>query len=728
MMKKMKKLLIPVVISLMFVGSLRADEGMWLLPLLEKLNIGAMQAMGCELSAEQIYSVNRSCLKDAVVIFGGGCTGAMISGEGLLVTNHHCGYSAIQQHSSPAHDYLSDGFWAPSHSEEIATPDLTATFLVRIEEVTHRIDSALNDTMPEVIRAATIDYLCSEIIAEAEKENHYKAAVKSFFGGNKFYLLVTEEFPDVRMVGAPPSSIGKFGADTDNWMWPRHTGDFSLFRVYADAEGKPAAYAPDNVPLKPKHFLPISLTGVEKSDFTMVLGYPGNTERYSTSFAVKELLDTELPNRIKIRGEKQEIMMRHISADPAVRIKYASKYSSSSNYWKYAIGQTQGINRLDVYNRKLAQEQRFTQWLAAHPEKEAKYGEALSLIRAGIERNSVYSRLSLQTIECFLNQGLELLKLSLPFFVLMRELELKEPDPKKIDEITGVLRDVADQFYKDYDPALDRELTEAMLKRFFCDATPSLHPDFYQTVAKKYKGDLHRYTQDWFKSVFADPQRLSAFLDKPSAKVLSKDLVYQAMNAIKFSYGEWMAAMTLGDELKEKGNRLYVAGLQDMEQEKTWYPDANFTMRLSYGSVKDYFPCDAVHYNYYTTLQGVLEKEDPANHEFVVPARLKELAVAKDFGRYANKDGQMPVCFISDNDITGGNSGSPVINGKGHLLGLAFDGNWEAMSGDIVFEPDLQRTISVDIRYVLFIIDKYAGATHLLDEMKIMINDLSAGN
>ncbi|MDR2847889.1 MAG: S46 family peptidase, partial [Bacteroidales bacterium] len=665
------------------------------------------------------YSINHSSLKDAVVIFGGGCTGEMISDEGLLITNHHCGYGAIQQHSSLDHNYLADGFWAMSRTDEISTPDLRVTFLVRIEDVTERIDSVCNPSMTEAARADSIGNKSHEIAQQAKQGTHYTASVKSFFGGNRYYLIVYEEFTDVRLVGAPPSSIGKFGADTDNWMWPRHTCDFSMFRVYADSTGNPARYSANNVPLKPKKFLPISLKGVEKGDFTMIMGYPGSTERYATSYEVLEMTENELPNRIKIRGVKQEIMMRHMLANPAVKIKYATKYSQSSNYWKNAIGMKNGIQHLHLIERKSAQEQEFTQWLEANSAQKAKYEEAFPLIKAGIASNTTYSKVAQYASECFL-QGTELLRFALQFRALQTELEKKTPDYGSLALVTDRLRKSAEDFYKNYDRAVDEEVTEALLKLYRDDIPAAYHPDFYATVAKKYKGDLHKYTQAWFQSIFADRDKLNAFLAKPSAKLLPKDPVFQAGVSLRTVFTQWLNSMDAGDELKAKGARLYIAGLLEMKPEKQWYPDANFSMRLSYGSAKDYFPRDAVYYSYYTTLQGVMEKEDPDNWEFVVPDRLKELYANKDFGAYANAQGELPVCFISTNDITGGNSGSPVINGKGELLGLAFDGNWEALSGDIVFEPDLQRTISVDIRYVLFIIDKFAGATHLINEMTLV--------
>ncbi len=716
----MKKILAVLLGATMTWMSVRADEGMWLLPLLNELNIKTMKGMGCELSAEDIYSINHSSLKDAIVIFGGGCTAEMVSPQGLLFTNHHCGYDAIQKHSSVEHDYLSEGFWARSQSEELYTPNLTVTFLVRIEDVSERINAALSDDMSEEERQEKIGELSSEIEHDAEDGTHYQAEVESFFGGNKFYLLVYEIYEDVRLVGAPPSSIGKFGADTDNWMWPRHTGDFSIFRVYAGPDGKPAEYSQDNVPLQPRHFLPISLKGVEKDDFTMVLGYPGSTNRYMTSYGVDELLEVELPSRVKIRGEKQEIMMRHMQANPAVRIKYASKYSRSSNYWKYSIGQSAGIKRLDVYGRKSDQEERFEQWLEADATRKAKYGDALKLIREGTEDNLLYNKVYLYLVECF-TQGTELARFAMRYQTLYNFMNMEKPDPEIIKAISEMLWNDAAAFYKDYDQALDREVTEIVLKRYQEDIPDVYLPAFYQTIQKKYKGNISKYVDDWFKkSIFADPAKLDAFLQKPSKKVLEKDQVFLAGQSVLNMARAVSAQSSENDSKIEKGNRLYIAGVLEMDKDKVWYPDANFTMRLTYGKVGDYFPRDAVYYNYYKTMKGIMEKEYPNNWEFVVPDRLKELYETKDFGIYANKEGEMPVCFISNNDITGGNSGSPVINGKGHLLGLAFDGNWEAMSGDIVFEPAYQRTISVDIRYVLFIIDKYAGAQHLIEELTLV--------
>jgi len=450
------------------------------------------------------------------------------------------------------------------------------------------------------------------------------------------------------------------------------------------------------------------------------MGYPGGTDRYMTSYGVNELLEIDLPTRVKIRGEKQEIMRRHMYANPTVRIKYATKYARSSNYWKYSIGQIAGIKRLNVSDRKLAQEERFTQWVNADAERKARYGDALLLIRTGIEANNEYNLTGNYLLECLM-QGTELPRFSMPFVSLYDELSKNKPDPNVVNRLTERARRMASDFFKNYDHALDREVSEAMLKRYFADISPENYPDFHKTIAQKYKGDIGKYVQEWFdKSIFANPDRLDAFLKKPSAKVLQKDLVFQTGQSIRQSLETVHNSVITNSEQIDKGYRLYIAGILEMEQDKVWYPDANFTMRLTYGKVDDYFPRDAVYYSYYTTLKGVMEKEDPSNPEFVVPAHLKELYEKKNFGRYANKNGEMTTCFISNNDITGGNSGSPIINGNGELIGIAFDGNWEAMSGDIVFEPDVQRCINVDIRYVLFIIDKFAGATHLLDEMNII--------
>ncbi|HOZ14061.1 MAG TPA: S46 family peptidase [Tenuifilaceae bacterium] len=715
----MKKRLLVLVAGFFFMfGTIaKADEGMWLLPLLKQLNIDAMQQKGFKLTAEDIYNVNNSSLKDAVIIFGGGCTGEMISDKGLILTNHHCGYGAIQQHSTPEHDYLADGFWAKTIEEEIPTPGLSATFLVRLEDVTAKVNEALNASMSEPERNKAIAEVGKKIETEATAGTHYRGMVRSYFGGNQFFLLVYEVFTDVRMVGAPPSSIGKFGADTDNWMWPRHTGDFSIFRVYANKDNKPANYSKENVPFTPKHSLPISIKGVKKGDFAMIMGYPGRTQRYMTSMEVDEHIKISNTNRIFIRGIRQDILLKDMLADKAINIKYASKYAGSSNYWKNSIGMNKALKRLKVYDYKKANEEEFMKWVNANPERVAKYGDALNLINDAVAKRKDHLHATQYYGEVF-RASTELISFASIATQLVEPL--KSGKKEDIDKVVNGIKNRSVNFYKNYSASTDRKVTKTMFKVFADNVPAQFQPDIYQTINGKYKKDYDKFVDDIFnKSIFVDSTKLYAFLAKPNLKALEKDPAFVAAQSIvKKSEDLYKVIEPLNYQL-QKGQRLFIAGILDMNQGKAMYPDANSTMRLTYGEVLDYYPMNAVHYDYITTLDGVMEKEDPDNWEFVVPQKLKDLYNAKDYGRYG-ENGKMPLAFISTNDITGGNSGSPVINANGELIGCAFDGNWEAMSGDIVFEKNLQRTISVDIRYVLFIIDKYAGATRLIDEMKII--------
>ncbi len=716
-MKKMRIWTLGVL--LLLNTGLKADEGMWLLPLIEKLNIDTMQAMGLKLTAEQIYSINNSSLKDAIVIFGGGCTGEIVSENGLLLTNHHCGYDAIQNHSTTEHNYLADGFWAGKFEEELPNPQLSATFLVRIEDVTDRVLSGIADSVPEDIRISLTSARMDSIVAEAVNGTHYQARVRSFFGGNNYYLLVYEIFTDVRLVGTPPSSIGKFGYDTDNWVWPRHTGDFSVFRVYSDPDGKPAEYSKDNVPLKPKHFLPVSLKDRNMDDFAMVMGYPGRTNRYMTSWEIKELMTVTNENRIKIRGQKQEILQRDMRANEKVNIQYASKFASSSNYWKYSIGQNLGLNRLGVLARKQQEELEFTNWVNADNLRKAQYGKALDLIREAVEKRTPYTHVIQYVNECFLT-GSEIIGFAYRSYGLYSAMKNDPLNRELADSLAAMLKARWEDFYNEYSVTTDMKVVPEMLRLYRDQVPAEYHPDFYSLIKTKYKGDVGAYTRDLFsRTIFADPKKFESFIRKPSLKILENDPALKAAISVIDVYRNVYYSEAAYDVVYDRGHRLYVAGLQEMHPNGNFYPDANSTMRLTYGKVRDYVARDAVHYGYCTTLKGIMEKEDPGNWEFVVPGKLKELYQKKDYGPYG-VDGTMPVCFITDNDITGGNSGSPVIDGEGNLIGLAFDGNWEAMSGDIVFEPDLQRCICVDIRYVLFIMDKFSGAAHLVNEMKII--------
>ena len=702
--------------------SAHADEGMWMLTDLKQQNEVAMTELGLLIPAEQIYNPNGIALKDAVVHFGGGCTGEVISAEGLVLTNHHCGYGAIQQHSSVEHDYLTDGFWAMSRSEELPCKGLTVTYIDEIMDVTDyvndqlQIDSDPNSTnylSPKYLAMIADRFLSAQGITLTSGR---KAELKAFYGGNKYYLFLKTTYSDIRMVGAPPSSIGKFGADTDNWMWPRHTGDFSLFRVYTAPDGKPAEYSADNVPMKPKRYFNISLKGVAENDYAMIMGFPGTTNRYYTSWEIEDMRDVVNATRINMRGVRQAGMLDEMLADPAVRIQYASKYARSSNYHKNAIGMNRGIDKLDVIGEKQKEEEALRQWSRAnnHPE----YIAALDSIEAVMKELSSVNYAYYQLLEG-IAIAVEFSQVP-PTGALIKAL--KEKNQPRVDSLMTILKENYGKFAdKNYNRKVDRRVAKAMLKAYR-DAVPEGERlAIFDLIDKKFKGDIDRYVDAAFeKSVFAGDANFEKFCKKPSAKALENDLMVALRNAyIEKSIELSGKRKPLNDRLT-RAKKIYIKGLLDMAGDAPTYPDANFTIRMTYGNVLPYSPADGVDYRYYTTQRGILEKEDPDNWEFVVPSKLKELIINKDFGEYAMENGDLPCCFLSNNDITGGNSGSPVINANGELIGAAFDGNWEAMSGDIVFEKDLQRCINVDIRYVLFIIDKYAGAKNLIDEMTII--------
>ena len=716
----MRKFNVLLLLFVFIYSSAVADEGMWLPSLIQKLNIDEMQKLGCELSADQIYSINHSSLKDAVVALDhGSCTAELISNDGLLLTNHHCGFGEIQSHSSVEHDYLQDGFWAKSLEEELPNPGKTVSFLIRMEDVTEKVLADVTDDMTEDERDNKIDAAAGELEKEAKGDSHYEVYVRSFFNSNRFYLFVVETFRDIRLVGAPPQALGKFGGDTDNWMWPRHTNDFSMFRVYCSPDGKPATYSEDNVPYHPKHFLPISLKGVKKGDFAMVMGYPGSTNRYKTSYGVNYTMQVTNPVRIKVRSKKLEIIDQYMRTSQKARIQYASKYARSANYYKYSIGQNKGLKNLDVIAKKKALEDKFTSWVDQNENRREKYGEALDLIEES------YSNVDINKAEEYMVEALikgpEIFMFAFRTRPLLDLLEKPEENKERVERVTLGMKSHLEEFYKDYDAATDEKVAAALLKIYADNNGQQFHPDFFAEVEKKYKGDFAKYTEKMYaKSIFTDEKRMNDFLENPSIKALKKDMVFQASSDIFSKFRQIGEMASQESEKLAKGRRLFLAGLMEMEKDKEFYPDANSTMRLTYGEVLDYEPRDGVIYKYYTTAKGYLEKEIPGDMEFDVPARMKELILDKDYGRYADKDGSLHTDFITNNDITGGNSGSPVMNGEGQLIGIAFDGNWEAMSGDIAFEPELQRCIVVDIRFVLWVIDTYAGATNLIDEMEII--------
>lgn len=707
-MKKLWAVLLLLVAS----GQVFADEGMWVLKELNKQNLERMKELGFTPSYEQLYSETDPCVANAVVIFGGGCSGITVSNEGLIFTNHHCGFGSIQQLSSVEHDYLKDGFVSQSKEEELPVPGLTVRYLRETVDVSDRINSQIASIKEEHLRLAAADSI-GQAMADSVGNTEFQAAdVVPFYNNNKYFLIVYDVFNDVRMVFAPPSSVGKFGGDTDNWMWPRHTGDFSIFRVYAGADNRPAEYAPENRPYRAEKFLKISLDGVDEGDFAMVMGFPGSTERYMTSYEIDNLLGTENPQRIFIRGERQAILWDDMMADDAVRIQYASKYAMSSNYWKNSIGMSRGIRKLGVKARKEAQEASFQAWAEKNTLPEEGYIDALAKIReAELRGGPIYAGVQYLS-EAFLG-AVELLN-PVRSFINMDKMAVEETiaDPDAVRERLA-------EWYKDYNPATDRKVARRMLAiaRENMKELPSFYAD---VVDKQFGGDIDAYVDYLYDhSIFASAEKVLALLDDYSPEKIAAD------PAVELSASVWSKYMELSKAYREshagyaEGHRKYIAGLMLQQPRKAWAPDANFTIRLTYGNVLPYSPADGIEYNYYTTLKGVMEKEDPKNPaEFTVPERLKELYAARDFGRYANAKGEMPVAFLANLDITGGNSGSPVLNDRGALIGLAFDGNWEAMSGDVAFEPDLQRMIAVDVRYVLFIVDKFAGAGWLLDEMQ----------
>ena len=717
MKRKVSILLIGIWLTGIF--SVSADEGMWLLTMLKKMNMDRMQKMGLKLSAEDIYSINQSSVKDAVVNFGGFCTGEIVSDQGLILTNHHCGYSAIQEHSTTENNYLKDGFWAKNHDAEIPIEGLHVSFLHHMKDVSDRVNSELNEDMTEQERAQKIQEITSKIEEEATEDKQFTARVKSFYNGNQFYLMVYEKYNDVRLVGAPPESIGKFGHDTDNWMWPRHTGDFSMFRVYGSPEGKPAEYSEENVPLKPDHHFPISLEGVKEGDFSMILGFPGGTDRYMTSYGVKETMNITNPTRIEVREKKQEIMTEAMESSEELRIKYASKYSRSSNYYKYSIGQNEGLRRLDVVAEKQKTEKKFRKWVNENEERKAKYGEALDLIETAYTDRKEFYKSYMYLVEA-LFQGAEIIPFSGRFMGLYRTLKSMPDSTKAINAEIESIKERLKDFYKDYHAPTDQKILAALFEIYHENVTKEHQPEIFNRIEKLYDGDYEKYAEHVFdNSMFKSMDLVNDYLEDPTVEALENDPAFDALMSIQQSIMKIRQKYRSYAEKLGKGQRLFLDGLMKMKDDKNFYPDANFTMRLTYGKVDDYIPRDAVHYDYYTTLEGIMQKEDPNDKEFIVAPKLKELYKKKDYGRYG-QDGEMRVCFISNNDITGGNSGSPVLNGEGEMIGVAFDGNWEAMSGDIKFEPELQRTINVDIRYVLFVIDKFANADHLIEEMDIV--------
>ncbi len=719
----MKKTLLLLLIVVLLKPFAFAGEGMWIPMLLKQLNEKQMKAMGMNISADDIYSVNHSSLKDAILLFGRGCTSEIISKDGLLLTNHHCGYSAIQKHSSLQHDYLTNGFWAMNRGEELPNPGLTATLMVRMEEVTDAVLEGVTNDMTEKQREDKIAENSKNIVADFEAGSDYQGRIKSFFKGNQYYMIITQTFKDIRLVGAPPSNIGKFGGDTDNWMWPRHTGDFSLFRIYVSPDGKPAAYSEDNVPYQPKFYFPISLKGIDEDDFTFVFGYPARTNEYLPSYALKLITEIENPQKIKLRQTRLDIFNKYSTNDPKVRIQYASKDARVANYWKKMIGESRGIKRLHGIEKKENFEKEFQQWANSSPELQRDYGELLPAFKTAYQKLEPYNLAYDYVVEAGL--AIELVSYSRNFEKLVKLSEDKSIPDKDIKAETEKLQRYVNSFFKDYYKPIDKEVMAAMLKQYDQAMSTTYKPSFFTTIHKKYKGDYTAFTNHVFEKSFLDDQdKITAFLKdykRKDYKKLLKDPAFQmAEEVIDLYKNRVMKQRVSVNNSIDSLMRIYMKGQMEMHSEKTFYPDANFTLRVSYGKVNGYSPQDAVEYDYTTTLEGIMEKENPDIYDYVVEERLKELYRNKDYGQYAGADGKMHICFIASNHTTGCNSGSPVINADGQLIGVNFDRCWEGTMSDLMFDPDVCRNITLDIRYFLFILDKYAGAGYLLDEMTLV--------
>ena len=691
------------------------DEGMWLPMFFKQLNHSTMQKMGLKLSAEELYSINNSSLKDAIVQMGDFCTGEIVSDKGLMFTNHHCGYDAIVSQSTVEHDYLNNGFVSQSFEEELPIPGLYVSFLVRMADVTKEV-LAENINTPEKATEEQIQKNIGDLIVKYSEEGKYKVEVKPFFEGLEYYMFIYEVFNDVRLVFAPPASIGKYGGDTDNWMWPRHTGDFSVFRVYADKNNQPAEYSKDNVPYKPKHFLPISIKGVEKGDFTMIWGYPGSTERYMTSYEVSNTIYISDPAVIKAGEALLPVMKKMMDTDNAINLKYASDYASYMNLWKNKKGELRGLKRLDVYGKKKAIEDRLVEWIAKDADRQARYGNVLSdlesaskvIAEAPSTQYSWYGNLGLMTSKTSLT--------ALRSFMFASMIEGGVVPAENVEAFKGAAIAQIEELFATTDLETEKEMFKALANLLL--TVPGVQAD---GLLQKYKENPDAFVDKAFaKSILTNKKAFEKFAKKPNMKVFAKDKIAHIAMLAYSLITEAPDELVVAEEKFAQAKMLFVEALRKMDASLVQYPDANFTMRMTYGQVLDYYPADAVHYDYVTTMEGLMEKEDATNPEFIVPAKLKELYEAKDYGQYADKDGKLIVCFLSNNDITGGNSGSPILNAEGHLIGLAFDGNWEAMSGDIAFEPELQRTINVDARYVLFVMDKFAGAKRLIDELTIV--------
>ncbi len=719
----MKKTSILITVLILSIRIGLAGEGMWIPLLLEQLNEPEMKSMGMRISAEDIYSINKSSLKDAILLFGRGCTAEIISDQGLILTNHHCGFSQIQKQSSLEHDYLTTGFWAMDKTQELPNPGLNVTLLIRMEDVTRQVLEGVTDGMNEKERAERIRNNVSKLEKAAMEGTTYNARIRPFYYGNEFYLFLTQTFTDVRLVGAPPSNIGKFGGDTDNWMWPRHTGDFSMFRIYVNKNNEPADYSPDNVPYKPKSHLPISLKGVEKGDFTFVFGYPGTTQEYLPSYAIDMITGIENPPAIRLREKRLGIFNNYMDQSDLVRIQYADKYAGVANYWKKMIGENRGIRKLDAIEKKQELEKQFTEWAQADATRNARYGKLLPTFETFYNKLKPISESETYVVEGGL--GIEAFRYAYSFSQLVAKSSDKETPPSEIEKLVTQLQNSAKAFFKNYNKTIDQNVFASLLADWVEHQDQSRIPSAIVQGAIVYNNDFEVWAADVYaKSYFTDAEKvdklLASYKTKSFKKIETDPLYLLSKSVYDYYFTEVQTeSQRIAMEL-DSLQRVYMLGLMEFQTNRHFYPDANSTLRVTYGIVDDYFPRDAVHYRYYTTLEGIMEKEDPAIYDYVVEPKLKALYDAKDYGRYGAADSTMRIAFIASNHTTGGNSGSPVLNADGQLVGVNFDRNWEGTMSDLMYDPDQCRNISLDIRYCLFIIDKFAGAGHLVQEMTLV--------
>jgi hypothetical protein len=721
-MKIRLKLLLLFAVLIIFCQFSKADEGMWIPMLLKELNENEMKAMGMRLSADEIYSINKASMKDAVVLFGRGCTGEIVSDRGLMLTNHHCGYGRIQSHSSVDNDLLTNGFWAMNLNEELPNPGLQVSLLVYMQDVTDEILKDVKDDLNTQLRQARIADNIRSLVNSVTKETHYTASVVPFYYGNQYILMVYEVFKDIRLVGAPPSSVGKFGGDTDNWMWPRHTGDFAWFRIYTDKENKPAAYSEDNVPYRPKYSFSISLKGVEENDFTFVFGYPGSTNQYATSHEVRRITQSDNPVSIEMRRGRMDVMEKYMALDDAVRIQYSAKHASVANFWKKMIGENRGIMKIDGINKKQQLENRFQDWAKQDTDREKKYASLIN------EFESIYKDLApaqfASTIFFEGGYAIELIRCAFQFEKLYQLSVAEKTDQKLIQEEIERLKGYLDGFFKDYSPVVDREIASYLLP-FYYRVDEKYAPEIFTRIDKQFKSDMQAYIRSIYRnSIFTDRNKLNDLLNtynsKKDIRKISSDPAFILMSDLVKNYRD-IAQYTSAQEAKlDELYRIYMKALMEMDSDKRFYPDANGTLRVAYGNVASYIPLDAVKYNYYTTATGIIEKTYQDYPDYVIGDKLYAFLKEGDFGKYRHADGTMRVAFIATNHTTGGNSGSPVLNADGHLVGINFDRVWEGTMSDLFFDPGFCRNISADIRYVLLITDKYAGATHLIDELKLI--------